>query len=169
MLLGLLSAAWASGCSPVASFQPEVVPTDGGEVSVKGWDDVKKDEFNVSLRLKPGRFSRTLRGAAPYETVFRIDGRPFRAFSAYVGFPPVSAGVVGLSGGPAPGDTRINFEVYVDGRLRAQSGFIGPEDGFRLVVADGLAGASELRLVARPAALPGECTHVHWLDATFHR
>jgi len=45
---------------------------------------------------------------------------------------------------------------------------MGPTDDFRLLVADGLAGAKELRLVVRPLELPSYPPNVFWFDASFH-
>jgi len=120
-------------------------------------------------RLDKTGFERTLRGCAPYEAVFNIAGKGFSGFSAEVGFPARWTGVVGLSLSPGPDGDRLNYEIYVDGQLRAQSGFMAPTDDYRLLAVDGLAGAKELRLVVRPLALPGGCTHVHFFDPTFHR
>ncbi len=110
-----------------------------------------------------------MRGCAPYEAVFDIEGKGFSGFLAEVGFPARWTGVVGLSLSAGPEGDRLNYEIHVDGELRAQSGFMGPADDFRLLAVEGLAGARELRLVARPLALPGNCTHVHFFDPTFYR
>ncbi|GAH72919.1 unnamed protein product, partial [marine sediment metagenome] len=64
---------------------------------------------------------------------------------------------------------RVNFEVYVDGRLRAQSGFIGPKDPARLVVVKGLAGAKELRLRTRLAKMTASTMMSAWGNARLYR
>ena len=120
--------------------------------------------------LRPGQTStRCLRGGGPYEAVFHLDGKGFAAFSAEVGFPKSWMGVVGLSFYPGPADTRLNYEVYVDGALRTQSGMMGPKDDLRLLVVRGLRGAKELRLVGRTLNLPGDCLHVFWFDPQFYK
>jgi hypothetical protein len=56
----LLSGAFFSGCSIVDSFQPEVVPTDGGQITIKGWEEVDNSKFNVTIALKPSSQNVTL-------------------------------------------------------------------------------------------------------------
>jgi len=115
------------------------------------------------------RFSRWIRGGAPYEAVFDLADRDFKAFSVHVGFPDIWNIMVGMWGQPGAPTDRLNYEIYVDGRLRAQSGLMGPKDDFRLLAVDGLAGARELRLVARPLKLPSYPLNVFWFDASFHQ
>jgi hypothetical protein len=43
----------------------------------------------------------------------------------------------------------VNFEIYVDGKVAAQSGLVRPGDEPRLLVVRGLDDASELKLVVR--------------------
>jgi hypothetical protein len=119
--------------------------------------------------FKKRGFKRSMRGAAPFETVLNIEGKGYSAFAAEVGFPGHWVGVPGLRIGRGSDADRLNFEVYVDGTLRTQSGMMGPEDAFRLLVADGLKGAKQLRLVVRPSQLPADYTHVHWLDPAFYK
>jgi len=118
---------------------------------------------------KAKAFRRCLRGGTPYEAVFDIASRGFAAFSTHVGFPDRWTGIVGLNFGVGPETDRLNYEIYVDGVLRAQSGFMGPKDPFRLMVVDGLAGAKQLKLVARPLRLPGHALHAFWFDPAFHK
>jgi len=118
---------------------------------------------------KAKRFQRCVRGVAPYEATFNLQDEGFAAFSASVGFPDRWTGIVGLNFDPGGETDRVNYEIYVDGQLRAQSGFMGPKDDFRLLVVENLAGAKELRLVARPPQLPGYALHVFWFDPAFHK
>lgn len=53
-------AAVVSGCSVVDSFQPEVVEIEAGEISIKGWVNLKKSRFCVEIHLKPDAKSVTL-------------------------------------------------------------------------------------------------------------
>ena len=59
-LLVALSVTFASGCSVVDSFEPEVFQIDGGEITTKGWTEVEKSEFKVNVALKPGAGNLTL-------------------------------------------------------------------------------------------------------------
>jgi hypothetical protein len=43
----------------------------------------------------------------------------------------------------------VSFEIYVDGRLRTQSGLMTPADQPRLLVAENLQEAKEIKLVTR--------------------
>ncbi len=114
-------------------------------------------------------FQRCLWTDGPHETVLNVEGKGFTSFSAEVGFPERWMGVPGLSFEPGPENTRINYELYVDGKVRAQSGFMGPKDEFRLLVVGGLEKAKELKLVARTLRLPGDYLHVFWFDPTLRR
>lgn len=48
-------------------------------------------------------------------------------------------------------DLELNFEVYVDGQLRTQSGLMKPSTETRRLVIQDLAGGKRLRLVIRAA------------------
>jgi len=116
---------------------------------------------------KAKAFKRLLRGGAPYEAVFDLKGKGYTAFSAHVGFPDIWNMLVGMWGLPGDPTDRLSFEIYVDGKLRTQSGLMKPTDPFRLLVVDGLAKASEMRLVVRPVTLPSYPLNVFWFDPTF--
>ena len=64
---------------------------------------------------------------------------------------------------------RLSFEVYVDRKIRTHSGLMAPTDDFRLLVADDLDGAKELRLVVRPLTLPSYPLNVFWWDPAFYK
>jgi len=108
--------------------------------------------------------------AWPYhETTYEIAGAGFRAFSAEVGFHERSLSIW-------RGDPRLclNFEVYVDGKLRAQSGIMKPADGeIRLLVVDRLERAKEVKLVTRTHNLKAhggnKWAHGVWGNAGFHK
>jgi hypothetical protein len=107
----------------------------------------------------------TMHAAPEQITVYNVDGAGFAAFSAKVLVPASYAKVL-------PEQlhrVRVNFEVHVDGRLRAQSGLMGPDDAPRLLLAEGLTGAKELKLVTRfdrpePKNL-GKTVYVEWQEA----
>ncbi len=127
-------------------------------------DDMKRKYWP---RARP--FARCVRGGAPYEAVFNLEGKGFQAFSAYVGFPDTWNILVGMWGLPGAATDRLNYEIYVDGKLRAQSGLMAPTDDFRLLAVDALAGAKEMRLVVRPLKLPSYPLNVFWFDPAFHK
>ncbi|KKM03278.1 hypothetical protein LCGC14_1776020, partial [marine sediment metagenome] len=128
-----------------------------------------KDPKLMKYIPKAKAFQRCLRGGTPYEAVFDLQGKGFAAFSTHVGFPDRWTGIVGLNFDVGPKTDRLNYEIYVDGELRAQSGFMGPKDPFRLMVVGDLARAKQLRLVARPLRLPGHALHAFWFDPAFYK
>ena len=108
---------------------------------------------------------------APSETVYRLDGRGFRAFSARVDIPVSSAGYKYWDAGraPPPDWVRVRFEVYVDGELRAHSGWMGVKDDLRTLVVEDLRGAKRLRLVTRFKKYPPYAATVAWWDGRFYK
>ena len=118
---------------------------------------------------KAKHFQRFLSGGAPYEAIFSLKDKGFTAFSAHVGFPDRWNMLVGMWSLPGAATDRLNFEIYVDGKLRTQSGLMKPTDPFRLLVVDGLAAAREMRLVVRPLKLPSYPLNVFWFDPAFHK
>jgi hypothetical protein len=122
-------------------------------------------------RVKERGFQRFLSGGVPYEITINLEGAGFTAFSAEVGFPAKWSGaVVGMYANQAGPETdRFYFEIYVDGKLQTESGAVGPKDDFRLLVARGLENAKELRLVARPIALPAMPLYAYWFDPTLYK
>ncbi len=113
---------------------------------------------------------RTAMHAAPEQvTVYNIEGMGVAAFSASVRINPQFAkpSLERLH------EVRVSFEVYVDGALRAQSGLMTAADDARLIVADGLAGGKELRLVTRfdrpePKNLGG-LLYAQWREPSFYK
>lgn len=108
----------------------------------------------------------------PAETVYNIDGKGFKAFSAKVDLPVSSSGYkywAGCTGAKFEEWTAARFEVYVDGRLRAHSGWIGRKSKLQTLVANGLAGARELKLVTRFRRQNAQAVTVAWWDARFYK
>ena len=60
----------------------------------------------------------------------------------------------------------MNYEIWVDGKIRSQSAFMWPKDDSRLLVVGDLANAKELRLVARSPGLPVYPLNLAWFDPT---
>jgi len=108
----------------------------------------------------------------PYhETVYKVQGSGFKAFSAEVG---VNAIVAKQAAGHE--DLRVCFEVHVDGRLVAHSGLMKSTDGPRLLLVEGLDKARELKLVTRlhgmlygDRSYLGEFAHCNWADPTLYK
>jgi hypothetical protein len=140
-----------------------------GSTGVGGTGPGALDGRNKRDLFKDKTFKHWIKGGGPLDAEFNIEGKGYTAFSAHVGFPLKWMGVVGLHFSPGPDDTRLNYEIYVDGKLRTQSDFVGPKDGFRLIVQDGLKDAKKLRLVVRPKNLPGDALHVFWFEPMFYK
>ena len=64
---------------------------------------------------------------------------------------------------------RMNMEIFVDGKLRTQSGMMGTDDKARLLVVDGLENAKELKLRARMNKFPGIGVHTVWGSPTMYK
>jgi hypothetical protein len=77
-----------------------------------------------------------------HETVYEVVGGPkYKAFSADVSVRDTRAAT----------GRRFSFAVYADDKLLAFSGFMAPGDEPRLLVANGLADAEQIRFVSRCA------------------
>jgi len=97
----------------------------------------------------------------PYhETTFDIAGRGIRAFSAEVGF----------NSGMKQSQAGVYFDIYVDGKIRTQSGLMTPSNEPRLVVVDGLDNARTLQLsTRRDNGLPRDiATLATWAHPEFY-
>ena len=85
-----------------------------------------------------------LYGGTPLETTYKLEGSGFAAFSA-----KVSASADPRRPGLGIETRSVNFELQVDGQVRAQSGLMKAGDEPRLLVAEGLQNAKKLRLLVR--------------------
>jgi len=118
-------------------------------------------------RLKINHPPTTLNASARHQTVYNIGGGGFRTFSARVRVNPQMARLRK----DVRSTSRVVFEVWVDGRIRAQSGIMTARDAARLIVADGLTGARELKLVTRfdtPDITNKWATWYNWLECSWH-
>jgi hypothetical protein len=79
-----------------------------------------------------------------HETVYDVASAGFTAFAAEVGSCELLAKTRGINLGSV-----VNFEIYVDGKLRAQSGMMKSTDAPRLLVVAGLENAKEVKLATR--------------------
>jgi len=110
-------------------------------------------------------FSRGLWVSPCHETIYRVEGAGFAAFAAQVGFYDGLAKRAYANLGAV-----VNFEIYVDGTLRTQSGPMRFGDAPRLLAADRLEGAREVKLVTRRDDLVNDwyCLAT-WGDPRFYR
>jgi len=106
---------------------------------------------------------------APSRTIYDIEGKGFEAFSVQVDYPRSSKGYKYWAGhGKYPDWVRIRFEIYVDGRLEAHSGWMGPDDDLRALLVSGLARAKELALVTRHLRIPPAACSTGWWNGRFY-
>jgi hypothetical protein len=90
------------------------------------------------------RFDRAMWVTPAHETVYNLEGTGFTTFAAYVGVPVDAAKSV-----IRHHHRRVNFEVYLDGKIVVQSGLMTTLDQPRLLVVEGLDKAKEMKLVTR--------------------
>jgi len=105
-----------------------------------------------------------------HETVYRLAGSGFTAFSAEVGWNAMVAR--GGSAGRGHQAVRLFFEIHVDGKVVASSGPVAATDGPRLLVATGLDRAKEIRLVTRTDQDKDpdrDFCYANWGEPTFHK
>ena len=108
-------------------------------------------------------FKRGLWVAPNHETTYNVKDAGFSAFAAEVGFYDGVAKSRYANLGAV-----VSFEVYVDGKLRAQSGLMKFGDAPRLLVVDGLAKATDVKLVTRRSDLVDDWyTSATWGDPRF--
>jgi hypothetical protein len=110
-------------------------------------------------------------GTTPAQTTYNLTGREFTAFSAEVGMGKLTEGYSYWTGyrNPVPDWIEVRLEAYVDGELRACSGWMKKTDPLRRLVVPDLAGAKELRLVSRFRKIPPYSVTSGWLNARFYK
>jgi hypothetical protein len=125
------------------------------------YKDAEKHPFTMGKKS----YGRGLWVYPHHETVLAIEGAGFTAFAAEVGFFDKF-----LQNGLANTGALVNFEVHVDGKVRAQSGIMKPSDPPRLLVVDNLQAAKEIKLVTRLDDLSSdERCLATWGDPRFYR
>ncbi|KKL50639.1 hypothetical protein LCGC14_2303490, partial [marine sediment metagenome] len=123
--------------------------------------------IKVMLANSPIEYKLAVRGYVAKQTVCKIEGKGFRAFSAEVGPPPswTRRNII-----PLVKNDRLHFEVYVDGRLVAHSGPMSYSDKPRRLVVTGLEKVRELRLVTRlGSGDKSGRTYGLWVHPALHR
>ena len=109
-------------------------------------------------------------GTTPARTTYRIAGQGFRAFSADVGSGAIATREYWTGyKDPAPNWIRVRLDVFVDGQLRASSGWMGKTDKLRRLVVTGLENAKTLQLVTRYKKIPPYAMSSGWLNARFYK
>jgi len=106
----------------------------------------REDTVTAPYQLGGKTFTHGLWVSPAHETTYNLAGAGFAAFAAEVG--AYTKGTL-ERGGISSSATRVSFEIYVDGRLRTQSGLMTPADQPRLLVAENLQEAKEIKLVTR--------------------
>jgi len=125
----------------------------------------REDAAKASFQLAGKTFARGLWASPQHETTYNIQGAGFVAFAAEVG---TYANCTRERGGISSAATRVNFEIYVDGELRTQSGLMTAADGPRLLVAGNLQAAKQIKLVTRRDDLVSDAYTVRtWADPRF--
>jgi hypothetical protein len=121
-------------------------------------ENLKRDQYaTIPYTMGKKTFSHGLWVSPCHETVYNIEGAGFTAFAAEAGFYDKFSFV-----------SVLNFEIYVDGKLRTQSGLMKFGDAPRLLVADKLENAREIRLVTRRDDLVNDWyTTATWGDPRF--
>ncbi len=125
---------------------------------------LRRENYATAPYTMGGKTYRRGLWASPgHETVYEIEGAGFTAFAADVGFYEKLANSRYANLGAV-----VSFEVYVDGRLRAQSGLMRFGEKPRLLVADRLEGARRVKLVTRRDDLVDDWYCVAtWADPRF--
>ena len=108
--------------------------------SANGNSDPKAPDFGPVFDK-----NNSINGAVEQTTVYNLEGGGFTGFSAKAKLCKGGAHV----GNDEPDWRQVNFEVYVDGVLRAQSGLVNAKDEARLLSVENLAGAKEFKLHVR--------------------
>jgi hypothetical protein len=128
-----------------------------------GTSDRRREDFGPKFDEK-----HNISGGTPQFTVYDIQGGGFAAFSAGV---RVSAAQQRV--GESAARKLVNFEVWVDGGLRAQSGLMTGADPERLLVVEDLGGARQLELRVRwdrpEAKYLGGTVGIQWVEPALHR
>ncbi len=110
---------------------------------------------------------------APYEVTFSLAGRDVRAMSVLVDLPDPRTypGYKYWDAGhePPPEWIRVRFEVYVDGRLGAASGWMDVRSDPQVLVVRELRSAKRMRWVTRFEKYPPAAVTAAWWDIRFYR
>jgi hypothetical protein len=110
------------------------------------------------------RFSRAMWVYPHSEAVFNLEGSKILAFSAYVGISNDARQRLIRNQ-----HRKINFEIWVDGKVVTQSGLMKTSDLARYLTVENLKGAKELKLITRLDSDKDDNTFLAcWCDANFY-
>jgi alpha-galactosidase len=112
----------------------------------------RKSVLERPLTLRGKIFERGVGTHAESSFTVKLNGRA-RSFEAMVGVDDDTRG-----------EGTAQFEVWVDGKLAAQSGVVNARDQAKIISAN-LEGADELKLVVRDDTNEGHYSHADWADA----
>ena len=115
------------------------------------------------LLIGKHRFSRALWVTPAHESVYDLTDSGISSFGVSVGVTKDARHFIRAL------NRRVNFEIYVDGKLRIQSGIMSAMDEARLLAVEGLEQAKELKLVTRLDSDEDDPTYYScWADANFY-
>ena len=116
------------------------------------------------LMMADQKFTRGLWVLPHHETVYNLENSKIVSFSAFVGITEEMC-----KNSIRDQDRRVNFEVWVDGKIREQSGLLAAYDKPRLLVVEHLENAKELKLVTRlDSDRDNPSFAATWADANFY-
>ena len=119
----------------------------------------------MQLVFSKKRFDRGLWVTPHHETEYRLEGSGVSAFSAHVGVSSDVAKTV-----IRDFNLRVNFELWVDGKIKAQSGLMTALDEPRLLLVKDLEQGKELKLVTRLDSNGDNGTFIcTWANASFFK
>lgn len=114
-------------------------------------------------------YAHAARYGTPQRTTFKLEGSGYKSFSAIVGMPDTYGMRRYGHKHDCPPWVRLNFEVFVDGKLRAQSGMMGPVEKGRLLVVEGLENAKTMTFRVRMNGSPGIAVYGMWANPTLYK
>jgi hypothetical protein len=110
------------------------------------------------------RFSRGMWVYPHHESVYKLEGSRIRAFSAYVGVTNDARQRMIRNH-----HRRVNFEIWVDGKIVTQSGLMKTNDSARYLTVENLKGAKEIKLITRLDSNKDDNTFLAtWADCNFY-
>jgi hypothetical protein len=116
------------------------------------------------LLIGKEKFTRGLWVYPHFEAVYNVEGMGITGFSAYVGITRDAC-----DRQIRHHQYRANFEIWVDGQVRAQSGLMRPTDEARYLTVEGIKDAKEFKLVTRLDCDQDDPTYLcTWADLQFY-
>jgi len=155
--------------APLGSLPKTLIAGHKSRSFTCGTSDPKRPDFGPRFEDKTGNIV----GSVPQETIYNLQGTGFSAFSAKVQLHPEHAKPYNKQNPNRMDLWQVNFEIYVDRQLRAQSGIMKAGDEPRLLAVTGLENAKEMRLLTRfDVSEPkyfGPMMQMLWLEPKFYK